>query len=165
MPVYLFTYHAYRSWQPSDPRGFVQEGQGVQQPNDELARAYDDAADQPAVQFDHTLQAHLIEIAYDVCSRRQWQLHGAATEPTHLHVLVSWADESEWSHVRGKIRNIISTELAKRYASPGRKWFSQGASRKRVRNKDHFDYLMGTYLPKHGGRQWYEGQPSPPGGG
>jgi hypothetical protein len=33
MPVYLFTYHAYRSWMPDRPEGFVQEGRGIEAPN------------------------------------------------------------------------------------------------------------------------------------
>jgi len=39
-----------------------------------------------------------------------------------------------------------------------RKWFSGGASRKRVRDRDHFDYLMTDYLPSHRGAFWREHQ-------
>lgn len=158
VPVYLFTYHAYRSWMPDHPRGFAKEGEGYQQPNPELARAYEDAAKFPAVEFDAPTERFLIETACEVCERRGWRFHGAATEPSHLHALVSWRDPSlQWSFVRGKIKNILSLELSKRSATVGRRWFVEGASRKRVRDWDHFDYLMVTYLPKrHGGWRWTE---------
>ncbi len=44
MPAYLFTFHAYRSWNADNPRGFVQRGKGIQPPNDKLARAYNAVA-------------------------------------------------------------------------------------------------------------------------
>jgi len=156
MPVYLFTYHAYRSWRPDDPRGFVQEGEGIQPPSEPLANAYDNAAKHPPVTFDHVIQQFLIETAHDVCNRRGWRLHGAATEPTHLHTLVSWRDETAWSAVRGKIKNILSTAMSKRAGLKGRPWFVDKASRRHVRDQKHFDYLMHRYLPKHSGVGWYE---------
>jgi hypothetical protein len=37
-----------------------------------------------------------------------------------------------------------------------RTWLSEGGSRKRVSNQEHFDHLVGTYLPQHGGWKWSE---------
>lgn len=38
MPVYLFTFHAYRSWREDNPNGYVQRGRaGIQPPNKALA--------------------------------------------------------------------------------------------------------------------------------
>jgi hypothetical protein len=34
--------------------------------------------------------------------------------------------------------------------------FSRGASRKKVRDRKHFDYLMKTYSKKHNGLKWDE---------
>ena len=156
MPVYLFTYHAYRSWMPDRPEGFVQEGQGVEAPNPRLAESYTEAAGHLPFQFEPATQRFLIVSAIDVCRHRDWRLHGGATEPTHLHLLLSWRDHARWQDLRGKIRNILSLELSKREGVKGRPWFSKGASRKKVRNREHFDYLMREYLPKHNGVKWFE---------
>lgn len=157
MPVYFFTYHAYGSWMPDHPRGYAQEGEGYQPTNDELADAYRDAQKFEAVEFDAETERFLIEVVMDVCTRRAWCLHGAATEPSHLHALVSWRDGKRWRDVRGKIKNILSLELSKRFGTKGRPWFVVGASRKRVKERAHFDYLMVTYIPKkHRGWRWTE---------
>ena len=158
MPVYLFTYHAYRSWRPDDRRGFVQRDKGLQPPNPELAGAYDCAAKDAPFEFDADTQRFLIEVVLDVCRRREWRVHGAATEPSHLHALVSWLGEARWPAVRGKIKNVMSTALSKRAGALGRRWFAAGASRKHVLGRGHFDYLLGEYLPSHGGVGWLEGR-------
>ena len=36
------------------------------------------------------------------------------------------------------------------------KWFVENASRKRVKDDDHFEHLMNSYLPSHGGWKWRE---------
>ncbi len=55
------------------------------------------------------------------------------------------------------MKNILSLELSMRAGTKGRPWFVQKASRKRVSNRDHFEYLMNTYIPKkHGGWRWTE---------
>ncbi|MEX2388630.1 MAG: hypothetical protein WD534_12195, partial [Phycisphaeraceae bacterium] len=87
------------------------------------------------------------------CARR------AATPPpppTHLHLLVSWQTEQAWNDVRGKIKNLLGTMMSKRLDTFGRPWFVNRASRKQVRDAEHFDYLMATYLPKHHGVKWFE---------
>jgi len=141
---------------PDHRRGFVQKGQRVQAPSPALARAYAGAARHPPFELDPETQRFLIGTLLDVCRRRGWRVHGAATEPTHLHALVSWPGGIGWQDVRGKIRNILSLELSKRANLTGRAWFSRYASRKRVRDRKHFDYLVGQYLPKHGGVKWFE---------
>jgi REP element-mobilizing transposase RayT len=156
MPVYLFTYHTYRSWTPDNPRGFVQEDRGVQPPNEALACYYSQAAKFPSFLSDRATERLLIEICLDACQRRNWELHAAATEPTHIHVLVSWKTNLRWQDVRGKLRNLMSLELSKHFDQKGRPWLSTGASRKRVRDRRHFDHLMQVYLLKHGGLKWFE---------
>jgi len=161
MSVYLFTYHAYRSWKADNPRGFVQPGKRIQPPNPALARAYDDDSKQPPVLFDEPHQRVLLWIAYDVCRRRNWRLHGVAAEPTHVHFLVSWRDGLEWNEVSKRLKNLGSTMLGRKLGPPGRRWFSRGGSRKRVQDQSHFEYLTTCYLPKHGGLCWREGDPPP----
>ena len=176
MPAYLFTYHAYRSWMPDRPQGFVQKGAGIAPPNKSLANVYAETAEFPPVLFKPDIQEILLETALGACERRGWRLHAAAAEPTHVHLLVSWSDQGRWQDVRGKLRNIMSLEISRRHCSTGRPWFSQGASRKRVRDRKHFEHLVRKYLPRHGGVGWFEDsgwvlekgakrEPRPPGRG
>ncbi len=156
MPVCLFTYHTYRSWMPDRQRGFVQKGRGIQPPSAKLARAYGKAARHPPFLLDADAQGFLIEVALDVCRRRGWKVHGIATDPTHLHVLVSWRSRARWQDVTGKLKNILSTALSKRAGVTGRPWFVDGSSRKQVRDREHFEYLMNEYLPDHVGCKWFQ---------
>ena len=141
---------------PDHRRGFTQEGKGYQPPNPTLANAYSEAAAHPPFEFDHETQRVLIEVAQDVCTRRDWRLHAGATEVTHIHALTSWRDDARWEDVRGKLRNIMSLELSRRNDTYGRPWFVEGASRKHVEREAHFEYLMETYLPDHSGWRWSE---------
>lgn len=143
MPVYLFTYHAYRSWSPDNRRGFVQESQGIQPPNECLAAAYRRAASHPPVEFDCLTQIQLIAKTHAICAGDAHRLHGAATEPTHIHVLVSWKNHSlAFNKVRGRIRNLLSLHLSRSAGVTGRPWFSGGSSRKRIKDHKHFKHLM-----------------------
>jgi hypothetical protein len=80
-------------------------------------------------------------------------LHFAATERTHIHVLVSWKDDRPWLRVRTAIKTSFSKRLKQLQQ---RTWFSDGSSRKQVRNEEHFYYLINKYLPEHSGRKWDE---------
>jgi hypothetical protein len=40
MPCYLFTYHAYLSWMPDRPQGYVRRKKGIFPPDEEKAEAY-----------------------------------------------------------------------------------------------------------------------------
>jgi len=162
MPVYLFTFHAYRSWRPDHPKGFVKRGKGILPPDPEMARHYDDAATQPPVNFSDKHQHILIEGALDIASRREWRVHAVASEPTHVHFLISWHDENAshttWMHVRDKLKSLLGMMLTQHFhpGERGHKWFVRKGSRKRVRDREHFEYLMKTYLPRHDGRCWSE---------
>jgi hypothetical protein len=164
MPAYLFTFHSYRSWNADHRRGFVQVDRGIQPPNAALARFYDQSAKQSPALFDANQQRVIVWIAWDSCNNRTWRLHAAAFEPTHAHILVSWQSSDTWQVVRGKLKNLIGWALSKELGHDGRRWMVRGASRKRVRDRNHFDYLMKTYLPRHGGIFWKEGdsRPTPP---
>jgi hypothetical protein len=161
MPVYLFTYHGYRTWNADNPRGFVQEGEGIQPPNQQLARSNDRFAQQLPVVFDPVMQEVLVWIAHDACVRRGWRPHFFATESTHVHLLTSWSSIDSWPEVRRKLKTLMSLKLGEKLRCPGRKWFSRKASRKQVKDRQHFDYLMSKYLPRHSGLCWKEGDAPP----
>ena len=160
MPAYLFTFHAYRSWNADNPRGFVQRGKGIQPPNHNLARAYDAVAGAAPMIFRCEHQRILIWVGCDVCARRGWRLHFTATEPTHVHYLVSWRGSEPWGQVSTRIKNIASLMLGRKL-QPQTRWFAKSGSRKRVRDRGHFLYLMNEYLPRHGGLKWREGNDPP----
>ena len=161
MPVYLFTYHAYRTWNADNSRGFVKWKEGVQEPDVELARAYDKHAKDPRVLFDESKQSALLWIIHDCCCRRQWRLHFVASESSHIHLLMSWRDRSQWKDVSTRVKDLASRALGQISGEQGRKWFVRRSSRKRVKNRKHFDYLVTNYLPSHRGLKWKEGDPPP----
>ena len=161
MPVYLFTFHAYRSWNADNPRGFVRVGKGILPPDPETARHYDHHASGPPIRFGAFHQRVLIWIAHDACVRRRWRLHYTATDPTHVHVLVSWRGDEPWEKVRDRLKNLASLMLGRKFDKTGHKWLTRKGSRKRVRDRKHFDYLVQEYLPGHRGLKWCEGDPAP----
>jgi REP element-mobilizing transposase RayT len=156
MPCYLFTFHAFGSWMPDRKAGFVRRGHGILAPDKQLARQYQDSAKQKAVIFEPRLQLLLIEEAQAACAKQRCRGHYIATEPTHVHVLVSWTDERPWL----KVRNGLKSSLTRRLNHNGQrrnKWFVENASRRRVKDRDHFDHLVSTYLPSHRGWKRREG--------
>lgn len=161
MPVYLFTIHSYRSWTPDDSRGYVRRKQGIQEPDDGMARAYADAATEEPYLLDELAQSILCWIIYDCCGRRKWRLHGVAFEPTHVHILVSWKNESAMPEVFKRLINLMSWALGQKVVVKRKHWFSKFGSRQQVKDRGHFDHLMGVYLPKHGGLVWREGDDPP----
>ena len=157
MPVYLLTFHAYRSWRPDHPEGYVRHGHGILLPDTEMATQYDRNATRPQVTFDNNLQEILVEGTRDICDRRDWRLRYVATEPTHMHALISWTDgELDWKFVHDTLKRLLGMMLAQRTQTTGQKWFVRKGSRKRVRDQAHYDYLMNEYLHKHSGRRWSE---------
>jgi hypothetical protein len=161
MPCYLFTLHAYRSWNADNPRGFVQTGRGIQPPNSALARSYDRNSKHEPIEFSRRHQTTIAWIALDACRKRGWRLHTVAFEPSHVHLLISWQSSDNWQLVRGKLKNLIAWALTKEFESKGTKWMVRKGSRKRVRDRKHFDYLITKYLPKHRGYFWKEGDLEP----
>ena len=161
MPVYLFTFHAYRTWNADDPRGYVRKHADVRPSDPQLAQHYERAATQPTAHFTDQVQRALLRFIHDACARRDWQLYGVAAEPTHVHLLIGWFDETiSFDHVRHRLKNLASGWLNRRFET--RRWFSRGSSRKRVLQQTHFDHLLTNYLPKHRGLVWIRGRDTPP---
>jgi hypothetical protein len=161
MAVYFITLHAYRSWRPDHKKGYVRRKKGILPPDPQIAAKYDELAKQEPVEFTKEMQHVMIAGAADICMHRNWHFHAAGFEPTHGHFLLSWRDFVPWLEVRMKLKNLLSLFLARLSGIQGRTWFVDGGSRKRVTTRKHFDYLIKTYLPKHSGEMWFEGQPIP----
>lgn len=77
-----------------------------------------------------------------------------ATEPTHVHMLASWKDDRRFEKLRWGIWQSLSRRLGREFAR--RESLSEGGSRRRIVNQEHFDYLVAIYLPRHSGWKWSE---------
>ena len=158
MAVYHFTIHAYRSWSPDHPRGYVRRNKGVQRPDPDMARKYDERAKFPKVQFDsRDIQEILVLGVIDVCRRRGWRLHAVGTDPTHLHFVLSWYGFIPWASVMQTDQEPAQPLPGPGDPEPRPRWFVRDGSRKRVKDKAHLDHLVNTYLPDHRGVFWREG--------
>lgn len=152
MPCYLFTYHAYGSWLPDRRRGYVKRGRGILPADAHMARLYTKSMKETAVTFDDQLQRWAIAAALESESLQEFELYFVATDDTHVHILIGWRDEPDPARMRSSLKGSVTRAL-KRARGP-RTWLAEGGSRKQVKTRGHFDYLISTYLPKHTGWKW-----------
>ncbi len=130
--------------------------EGVLPADKEMAEFYSgQAKDEPTV-LDRSIQRMLIEELIVACQHQRLRLHAGTTEPSHVHGLVSWREEKGWLLVRNGLKSSVSRRLTKESSEEQHLRLSEGASRKHVKDPDHFEYLMKTYLPRHRGVAWYE---------
>lgn len=110
---------------------------------------------QEAVVFDDEAQSVTIVTLREAASYVECRVHAIATDPQHVHFLVSWSNENRtWEQTRASFKKAVTIKLK---ASCGeQKWLSRDASRKQVKDRSQFDYLLKAYLPKHRGRKWDE---------
>ncbi|MCC7145995.1 MAG: hypothetical protein IT443_06080 [Phycisphaeraceae bacterium] len=150
MPVYLLTFHTYRSWTADHPKGYVQRRKpGIQPPNIPLAAARDQLARQLPVLLNRKQQMKLIQHARDICSRRNWNLYAAAVTPTHLHLLLGWRQGIGVQEVSTALKRLMGLMLSRESGKTGGHWFSRGCSRRPVTDKKHLEHLVAEYLPRH----------------
>lgn len=160
MAVFMFTFHAYRSWMPDHRRGFVIRGKGIQKPSPQLARRYRALAKHERMVFTDALADQMIAAVQNLCRDKPWDLRGVVVVWTHVHVIVSWRRFQDVKRARAVLKRAITTWL-RDCAGQRRKWLSGGGSIKRVRDRPHYVHLTRRYLPDHkryGGRQWYDYQ-------
>jgi len=156
MPCYLFTLHGYQTWLPDRDDGFVQRHTGIQQSNPQLANYYRDVAAEDLVSFCDPEQLVLIQSLLQSSDKQQFRCHYIATERTHVHYLVSWRIAKNWQTVRQSTKERMTRALNEKIGR--RTWFSRNGSRRRVQTRQHFDYLVNEYLPRHRGWKWCEGR-------
>ncbi|MEN6452252.1 MAG: hypothetical protein ABFC96_17310 [Thermoguttaceae bacterium] len=154
MPCYLFTFHAYGTWMPDRDEGFVRRERGLMPPNRELADAYRRRATEDRVVLEARIQLLLIEEARIAFGKQRYRGHYIATDPTHVHILASWADDRLWNKIRNGLKSSLTRRL-NRDVSRRNRWFVDSASRKRVMDNVHFE--VNTYLASHRGWKWREG--------
>ncbi len=154
MPCYHFTYHSYGSWMPDEDDGYVTRKEGKLPQDTVQAVRYRSIMTEEECLFDECHQRSLIDEMQIAATKQDFRLHFVATEPNHLHVLVSWKDDRPWMRLRISIKQSLSIRLSREFFK--RHWLSEGGSRRRVVNQEHFDYLVCTYFPEHGGWKWCE---------
>ena len=156
MPCYLFTYHGYMTWLPDREEGYIEHHRQHNYPDPRLAAAYRARAKEEIAWFAEEQQRAIIDAIHDAAPHQSFRTHFIATESTHAHVLLSWKDERPWNKLRISVKASISRSLNQRFKR--RRWLEEGASRRKVTNQEHFDYLVVTYLPQHRGWKWSEAQ-------
>ncbi len=155
MPCYHFIFHAYGTWLPDEDDGYVRRQDG-QLPQDLVsATRYRAIMTDAPTTFEDVQQQTLIDEVHVAAKHQAFRTHFVATEPTHIHILVSWHDdERPFEKLRGGIRQSLSRRMSRDFGK--REWLSEGGSRRHVVNQEHYDYLVCTYLPEHGGWKWSE---------
>jgi len=150
MPVYFFTFHAFRSWRLDDPRGYIQRDQpGVQRPNARLDKHREQSAKEPAVRFSRSQQKVLIASARDITSRRGWILYAMSATPTHTHLLIGFLEQVEVETCRNRLKSLLGKSLSDDLGRTGKRWFSRGHHTEQVVDERHMQHLIEQYIPKH----------------
>ena len=153
MPVYHFTYHGYRTWNADHPDGYCQHGVRERLRTCVPLGAYRNwIADGDAMVFGEGQLRSMFEFLKEICGRRNWRLHGVGMDATHVHVVVSWKTEWDGEMVKDRVKNLLSLLLNRWEGREGRRVFSKGAGKNRVRDATHLWRLRERYLPGH---PWY----------
>ncbi|MFQ5732613.1 MAG: hypothetical protein ACE5KM_11760 [Planctomycetaceae bacterium] len=153
MAVYLFTYHAYRSWMPDRRQGYVERGKGILPQDHDKATLYNARAVNNAVAFEEEVRWAAIDAVDEIAQKNDWLLYEVATDASHIHVLVGWRGFQPWKEVSNRLKRGVGLHLSHAMDRPG-PWFSRGSSRKRIKDRRHFEYLLNDYLPAHGDIRW-----------
>jgi len=153
LAVYLFTFHAYGTWLPDRQRGYTRRDDGVHPKDDWIANCYREAMSDEPASMTKMVQQVVVDAVREKCEIKDWTCHGIATDLSHVHILLSWEAYTPWESVRRGLKSSITRQLNVRIAR--RKWLTQKGSRKWVKARNHFDYLLTTYLPSHSGVGWY----------
>ena len=152
---------------PDREQGYVRRKEGIVPPDEKKMQQYSRDAKEKPVEFQQEHQQAIINAVQTSCHYTKSRCHGISTDSTHIHVVMSWRDSGPWEKKRVSLKGSITRALNTQFGK--RTWLVDGASRKRVRDQKHFDYLISTYLPGHRGLSWFEkkrqvSEESPPGG-
>jgi REP element-mobilizing transposase RayT len=139
---------------PDRPQGYVRRGQGILPQDMQMAILYRKNAQHAMVEFQDEHQRTAINTVIAAVTHIDCRLLFVATDPTHVHALLSWQGQKTWHQKRTSLKRALTIHFKERFGN--RPWFADGASRKRVKDRKHFDYLMTRYLPRHNGWKWDE---------
>ena len=154
MPCYHFTFHSYGTWMPDEDDGYVKRKRGRLPQNVIEAAEYRQLMTGEETEFEERHEKTMIDEVHVTATKLDFRVHYIATEPTHIHILVSWKDDRPWLKLRRSLKSSLSRRLNRDHGR--QRWLSEGGSRRKVVNQEHFDYLVCTYLPRHSGWKWSE---------
>jgi hypothetical protein len=137
---------------PDRKRGYVKRKKGILASDDLMADMYRSVMTQDMVEFTGETQLAIIDTVLESRSKQGFECYYIATEVSHAHLLVGWCDERTWRRMRSIIKSSLTRALSDTFGR--REWFVEGGSRKRVKDRKHFEYLVSKYLPQHGGWKW-----------
>lgn len=138
---------------PDHSRGCTKRGEGHKPTDREMAESYERRASHEPLEFDSELQRIIVEQIRKACEFLKCKTHACITEKTHVHSLLGWNHDRVLESVRASLKTSLTKRLHQCREGIG---LSRGGSRKRVSNRDHFNYLMQVYLPDHSGVGWFE---------
>ena len=147
MPAYHFTFHAFGTWLPNHPEGYIRRNKGWQPPSNASAGRYRSKMQQAAVNFNQEQQQMLLQTLIDCQPHQRIELYAIAAEPTHIHAITAWTDERDPEPVRSQMKYSMTLALTQAFGK--RKWFVQNAGQTPVRDEEHLYELVHHYLPKH----------------
>jgi hypothetical protein len=150
--VILFTLHAYGSWMPDRPQGFYRNSEGLHPRNPLKAGQFRRSQVAPEAMFDEAAQLLAIEVVREAATRLGARMYGVATDPVHLHFMTAWDDERTPEQVQRSFKWSLTRRLNSEIGR--RPWFTRKGHDRRVRDKEHFVYLLDKYLPSHRGWKW-----------
>ena len=170
MPVYLVTVHAYGTWSEDHRSGYVQRADGLKPPSERQARWRREQARHDPAEFTLNLQAVILTVAEDIARERDVTLRASTATKTHAHELISFRSPActcgASEHCRAgctarahaeavltRMKQKMGQAIAKHEGTKGRPWFSRGWDLTPVRDREHFDHHLATYLPKHATRE------------
>jgi len=117
MPCYHFTFHGYGTWMPDEDDGYVKRGKGHLPQDVVVAAEYRREMTGDEAQFEESQQKTMIDEVHVTAAKTNLRVHYVATEPTHIHALLSWKDDRTWLKVRTSLKSSLSRRL-KRPWSP-----------------------------------------------
>jgi REP element-mobilizing transposase RayT len=152
MPVYHFTFHAYGTWMPDHPKGYVRRNQGVLPPNAKMADQYRRNMKQPTTQLTADIQRLALDTLIAAQAPQRIKLYAVATEDVHLHLIIGWDDDRDPIRVRANVKSSLTRVLNQTLGK--RRWFARNAGQTRVKGHKHLHHLAHVYLPTHPGLFW-----------
>ena len=132
---------------PDRPDGYFKHGSGWKAPNHEATEQYHENMKRKPVAFDKNQPQLLIDEAIKAQSFQRIKLYAAASDSTHLHVVIAWADERDPVNIRSQLKSSLTRTLNTRYGK--QQWFVAKAGQNPIRDAEHLSQLVHDYLPKH----------------
>ncbi len=136
----------------------MRRDEGILPTDLEMAEFYERQAKDAKTVLTADLQRALIEELLVAVKFQNLRLHAGTSDQSHIHAMTSWPNDDErgWLKVRNGLKSSLSRRLTALSTEEERLRLSEGASRKKIHNRRHFDYHMRRYLPKHTGVMWFE---------